>query len=304
MNNWKSLGLIVKTKKKFDWLQTHMWVPVVDNINNNYVNVYFSSRNKKNFSSTGVLKFYPNNLKKKILIKSQPVIKLGNLGLFDDSAAVACTLVNYKGNKYLYYVGWMQGKRIRYHPSIGLATLKPKQNKFKKLSFAPLIPKSDLEPYGMASPFVMYDKDKKIWHMWYASYRYWKLRKKDPWPHYEIRYASSFDGINWNIKGRKCLGSSKLEAVARPYVIKEKNIFKMWYCYRKNYGHYKIGYAESKNGIDWKVLNHKFKLKLSGQYWDSQMQAYPCVFKFKGKKYMLYNGNNFGVDGIGLAVES
>jgi hypothetical protein len=33
------------------------------------------------------------------------------------------------------------------------------------------------------------------------------------------------------------------------------------------------------------------------------MQAYPCVFKFKGKKYMLYNGNNFGVEGIGLAVE-
>ena len=52
MNNWKSLGLVIKTQKKFNWLQSHMWVPIVDNVDNNYVNIYFSSRNKENFSST------------------------------------------------------------------------------------------------------------------------------------------------------------------------------------------------------------------------------------------------------------
>ena len=33
------------------------------------------------------------------------------------------------------------------------------------------------------------------------------------------------------------------------------------------------------------------------------MIAYPHVIKHKGKKYMFYNGNNYGKEGIGLAIE-
>ena len=58
--------------------------------------------------------------------------------------------------------------------------------------------------------------------MWYSSYRSWELRKKIPFPNYEIRYATSSDGINWKFKNKKVLGSKKFEAVARPYVIKNK----------------------------------------------------------------------------------
>ena len=45
----------------------------------------------------------------------------------------------------------------------------------------------------------MYDKNNKIWHMWYASYRY--RTKKEPWPHCKIRYAKSEDGIKWHMTG-------------------------------------------------------------------------------------------------------
>ena len=36
--------------------------------------------------------------------------------------------------------------------------------------------------------------------------------------------------------------------------------------------------------------------------WDSEMICYPFVFEHKGNKYMLYNGNDYGKDGFGLAV--
>ena len=36
--------------------------------------------------------------------------------------------------------------------------------------------------------------------------------------------------------------------------------------------------------------------------WDADMICYPCVFRHGGNTYMFYNGNNFGGDGIGLAV--
>ena len=36
--------------------------------------------------------------------------------------------------------------------------------------------------------------------------------------------------------------------------------------------------------------------------WDSEMQCYPHVFKCDDNVYMLYNGNEFGRYGFGLAV--
>jgi hypothetical protein len=38
--------------------------------------------------------------------------------------------------------------------------------------------------------------------------------------------------------------------------------------------------------------------------WDSQMQAYPFVYRRERAWHMLYNGNGFGQSGIGHAVFS
>jgi len=35
--------------------------------------------------------------------------------------------------------------------------------------------------------------------------------------------------------------------------------------------------------------------------WDKKMMEYPSVIQINNKKYMLYNGNNYGETGIGLA---
>ena len=40
----------------------------------------------------------------------------------------------------------------------------------------------------------------------------------------------------------------------------------------------------------------------SDEGWDSKMHHYPHVFKLDDKWYMLYNGNEFGKYGFGLAV--
>jgi len=39
--------------------------------------------------------------------------------------------------------------------------------------------------------------------------------------------------------------------VARPSVYLENGIFKMYYCHETQVGRYRIGYAESRNGIKW-----------------------------------------------------
>ena len=111
--------------------------------------------------------------------------------MFDDSLVVGCSAINVQSEIFLYYVGWMQTVNTRYLPSIGLAISKDGGKSFKKYSKAPLIPRSSDEPYGMASPYVMFKDDKFV--MWYASYREWNKREMSL-GRYETRMALSDNG--------------------------------------------------------------------------------------------------------------
>ena len=64
----------------------------------------------------------------------------------------------------------------------------------------------------------------------------------------------------------------------------------------------RIGYAESKNGIDWERLDDEAGIDISASGWDSEMIEYSFVFSHKETVYMLYNGNDHGKSGFGYAV--
>jgi len=83
----------------------------------------------------------------------------------------------------------------------------------------------------------------------------------------------------------------------------------MYFCYREAHGFrqqssnaYRLGYAYSHDLIDWVRDDAAAGIDVSQQGWDSQMQCYPHTFELQGKIYMLYNGNEFGRRGFGLAV--
>lgn len=70
---------------------------------------------------------------------------------------------------------------------------------------------------------------------------------------YHIKYAESEDGINWKRDGKIAIDyKDKYEyAISVPRVIKENNIYKMWFSSRatKDISTYRIRYAESTDGI-------------------------------------------------------
>jgi hypothetical protein len=141
--------------------------------------------------------------------------------------------------------------------------------------------------------------------MWYVSGTGWEDELASPKPkhYYHIKYAESTDGINWKSDGTVCIDYKEDEyAIARPIVYKESGIYKMWFCYRGGHNTYRAGYAESKDGIVWERKDNTVGIDVSDSGWDSEMICYPCVFKHKNKKYMLYNGNSFGATGCGYAI--
>ena len=74
----------------------------------------------------------------------------------------------------------------------------------------------------------------------------------------------------------------------------------MWYSYRGP--SYRIGYAESADGIVWTRRDSTSVVPPSESGWDSEMTTYPVVVRRGDRLYMLYNGNDYGRTGIGLAL--
>jgi hypothetical protein len=89
-------------------------------------------------------------------------------------------------------------------------------------------------------------------------------------------------------------------AISKPSLLIENGVYKLWFCCRGD--SYRIGYAESDDGINYVRMDDSSALKLSDEGWDSQMQEYPHIFDYEGGRYMVYNGNNFGQTGLGLAI--
>lgn len=76
----------------------------------------------------------------------------------------------------------------------------------------------------------------------------------------------------------------------------------MWYSYRGGMNTYRIGYAESGDGINWERTDGNVGIDISPDGFDSKMIEYPFVFSHNEQHYMLFNGNEYGQTGFGLAV--
>jgi hypothetical protein len=139
--------------------------------------------------------------------------------------------------------------------------------------------------------------------MWYVSNLGW-TDDADGQPQYRvhIKYAESDDGIHWKRTGRVCVDFAHAGeyAISRPCVLRDPDCYRMWYSVRGEA--YRIGYAESGDGLTWRRLDAAAGIDVSSKGWDSEMVEYACVFDHGGRRHMLYNGNGYGATGIGHAV--
>lgn len=308
---WIKGGHIHNPTIDFEWSRSHAQLPIADFIENeNKIRIYFSTRDSKNRSRPGFIEVDADNPQKILLIAREPLLNLGRRGTFDDCGVMPSWIVDYKQKKYLYYVGWNVRNTIPYHNSIGLAISEDDGKTFHKFSNGPLWDRNYLDPYFSGTSCVLID-DNKIWRNWYLSCTEWHMIKGKPEPRYHIKYAESNDGISWKRKGIIAIDykSDDEGGIVKASVIKINGIYEMWYSYRKSIDYrtnkdnsYKIGYAESNDGIKWIRKDDESGIETSNAGWDSEMIAYPHVIIIKDKMYMFYNGNGFGKTGFGYAV--
>ncbi len=306
---WIKKGLIFKNSGEYFWNKTHAQGPFVDCLNEAIWRIYYNTRDGQNHTRTSYIEVEAGNPQNVLYVHDKPILEPGSNGSFDDCGSMGTCIVNLYNKKFMYYIGWNVRNTVSYHLSLGLATSRDGVH-FKKMFAGPILDRFLQEGYLCTSCYVLTEQEK--WKMWYTSGEGYVLIQGQNEPRYNIKYAESIDGILWNRKQQVSIAcNNEHEAIGVPSVIKEKGIYKMWYSYRdiENYrtnrnASYRIGYAESKDGIKFVRKDGETGIDISEKKddWDSEMIAYGKVIIYNGKKYMFYNGNGFGKTGIGYAV--
>jgi len=299
---WEKLGRIWQTQKVNDWRYNHAMVPTADYIEGDVYRVYYSGRDENNRSVIGYFLVDLKSPNKIIEVSNDPVLSPGQLGCFDDNGVTPASVVTVGEKKRLYYIGWRPRSTTRMGLTPGVAESSDGGKHFKRLTKAPILRPTNEEPLQiLTAPFVINTGEE--WHMWYVSGIEWV---HPDLPRYNIKSAYSTDGINWIQTGKAAIDfkNSSENALARPCVIKDSDIYRMWFSHKSENKTYRIGYAESGDGITWERLDHLVGIDVSENGWDSEMIEYAYVFYHKDRRYMFYNGNGYGISGIGLAVET
>jgi predicted GH43/DUF377 family glycosyl hydrolase len=158
----------------------------------------------------------------------------------------------------------------------------------------------DVDPWCVLLPWVMREDGR--WRMWYAAGIEWREVEGKLQSYYHIKYAESEDGRAWKREGLVCIPLREGESnIGHPCVVRHDGRYHMWYSYDRGQ-RYRIGYAESEDGLAWTRRDAEVGISVSEAGWDSEMVCQPYVFRHRDRWLMLYNGNAFGRDGIGLAV--
>ena len=280
-----------------------------------FVRIYFSTRavdrNGKFLSHIAFVDMR-KNLRDIIRVADQTVIPLGNLGCFDEHGIFPMNVLRVGDAVYGYTCGWNRRVSVSVDTAIGLAISRDQGLTFQRVGDGPVLAASLHEPCLVGDGFVRYAGG--TFHMWYIFGRGWKTYSPGSAPDrtYKIGHAVSNDGIAWVKEEARQIITDRLgpdESQALPTVIEVDGRLHMFFCYRhssdfrdnKERG-YRIGHAWSDDHLNWTRDDDQPQLHGTPGEWDSNMQCYPNAFACDGKVYLLYNGNQFGRLGFGLAV--
>ncbi|KZD06927.1 hypothetical protein AUP40_08915 [Thalassospira xiamenensis] len=303
---WLKKGLICNNKTfNLPWYQRNTMVPVPHLINDDRLRIFVTMCDENNVGRIGYVDVSPSNPSEILDYSQQPVLDIGADGAFDDNGVVTASILE-DGNKlFLYYSGYQLCVKVPYMIFAGVAVSDDNGKSFRKISsHSPMLDRTTGEKSTRCAPFVL--KEGGTYRMWYTA------DTEDGWinsngkklPLYDLKYLSSNSPTEWpRSPGKTSLTfkSRDEHGIAKCTLWKEADLHHIIYSIRSLSQGYRLGYAISKNGIDFERRDEEIGIDVSNSGWDSEMIAFAERFQFKDKVYLFYCGNHYGMDGMGYA---
>lgn len=310
MNQWNKLGLVFDPAKHRgpSWMQEFAQAPATL-LFDDFVRVYFSCRPKadadgKYVSNSAWVDLDRRDLTKVLRVAEQPVLQLGGRGQLDEFGIYPVSPIR---------VGSSRRESVSVETSIGLAKSQDGGEWFERAGLGPVLSSSTREPFLVGDGFVL--QVGSLFHMWYIFGTRWNAEPGSDVAErtYKIGHAVSTNGVDWERRqeGRQLIPDrlGEFESQALPSVFESDGQFHMVFCYRHSVDFrtnssrsYRLGHATSCDLVNWSRSDEALNLSPNKGGWDTGMMCYPSVCRSGGRRYLLYNGNEFGRFGFGAAI--
>ena len=287
---WDKIGHVYAPDGKKEWMSSHASNTVPIHRGRGIFRVYFSSRDLEGRSSISFVDIDVGSGEFDVVAEaSTPVLSPGLPGFFDESGVSLSCIKEINGRVLMYYLGWTLGKTVPWYNSIGVAELSPSGDVATKLFNAPIYSRSESDPISLSYPYFIEINGENF--VYYGSNRAWGSSTFDM--DHVLKIGTTEDGLSITPKDKIAITPNQGEyAFSRPYVFRNSHgTWSMYYSYRGEM--YRIGYAESEDGLEWNRMDEHAGISPSESGWDSEMICYPCLFEYEGRRYMSYNGNGY-----------
>lgn len=301
---WRKLGVVWNTYGSNAWAKTHGMGPTPIRLNDEVIRVFITCLDDQGRGRPGYVDVAAQDPTRVLGVSPCASLDIGEPGTFDDNGLMAISIVQTETNTlFMYYAGFEICTHIRYRIFSGLAVSKDGGETFKRHSQAPILDRTSKELFFRCGPFAMYDEG--VFKLWYVAGSEWTSLNGKPMPVYDLRYQESKDGIHWADTGTLSMAITGEDehGFGRPWVVKRgPNDYQLFYSIRRrSFAAYRLGYAESTDGINWVRKDEEMGLDVSPGEFDSDAIMYSAVISVGDKTYCFYNGNNFGEQGFGVA---
>ena len=306
--HWQKKGRIFQVCGQNEWMNSYATVPTPHHLQDDLYRVYFSTRDKLGRNQVGYAEIRFADRVEVTKVSEVPVLGFGQLGHFDCDGVYGTSLVEAGNELRLYYAGWNAGLRGLFYSSIGVAVSHDGGESFQRLGCSPILGRDEIDPWAVMAPYVLQVSDHH-WVMWYVSGIEMSYDDSNNLKStYDVKTALSSDGLTWEKTGKTAISlGSKDSNIARACVLSCGDGFETWYPFvPKSINQYRIGYGRSSDGLAFERMDESEEAHLfpsgDNDSWDNKAVAYPFVFEHNDSRLMLYNGNEFGRTGFGLAV--
>lgn len=299
---WRKMGHVYAPDGRSAWQRHYAFPPTPLKRTGDVLRLYVCFCDENIVGRVGWVDVLLEDPAQVVAVSDEPVLDIGRPGAFDENGVLPTCVVPVGERLYMYYVGYQLGTKLKYFQFQGLAISDDGGDSFTRAQRVPVIDRSDAELVNRTSAFVRRDGDR--FRMWYVGGSEWTEVERKPLPVYNMRYLESDDGIHWPPEGRVCLDYADEDehAFGRPWVFGEDGDYRMLYSVRTRSKDYRLGYAESSDGIAWERRDDQVGIDVSDSGWDSEMIAYASLVEYEGTTYLFYNGNERGRTGFGYAV--
>lgn len=300
---WSKQGVFWKPEGSRWWARSHATCPTPLAMPDGRLRLYVQCRDGQGIGRVGYVDVAADDPCRVIGESAEPCLEFGPPGTFDENGVLQTSVVRLPdGRLYLYYVGFELGTKTRYRLLSGLAVSDDGGEHFRRHGNTPILERSEEELFFRGGPCVLLDGDR--FRMWYLAGSAWTDIDGKPMPCYDLRYIESEDGIHWPSAGRVVLPVVHPDehGFGRPWVVKGPAGYQLFFSVRRrSLGQYRLGYAESPDGLTWTRRDELLNLDVSPGAWDGEAIMYSAVIESGGRTWVFYNGNNFGETGAGVA---